>query len=343
MGAFIPPQVAENALSREIQETGLGRVHQGKVRDTYELGDNKLLLVATDRVSIFNFVLPFEIPQKGERLTAQTIYVCNAIKTVRHHIIAYGHLIDSHLPKNLQKNRNLRACALVVQKLDMIPIEFIIRGHLTGSALKKYQKHQPLCGITLPERLCDGKQFPEPFFPLFTPTTKAEEGRDEELDAKDIETKYSEIVKTARELFRFFYQLAFERGIIIADTKFEFGFFDGEIVLGDEVFTPDSSRFWDREEWTEAQRFEKSPRSLDKDIVRKWGSSIMSPFYELETWCLQMFNELDPKNPEHLAFVSEIRGDEEVIRTTMKIYEGILERFTLGFSLEKYQKIIMRI
>ena len=240
---------------------------QGKVRDLYDLGD-KLLLVATDRISAFDYILENEIPYKGQVLTQLSCFWFELLSDV-----VENHLISADvkdLPEQFKPYSDyLAGRFMLVKKANMFPIECIVRGYLTGSGLKDYQATGSVCGIKLPEGLVNSSRLPEP---IFTPSTKAEIGdHDENISfARCAELIGEDNATALRDLTLAVYNRAAdharERGIIIADTKFEFGVYDGAIILGDEVLTPDSSRFWSADTYKVG---EEQP-SFDKQFVRNW-------------------------------------------------------------------------
>lgn len=240
---------------------------QGKVRDIYDLGD-KLLLVATDRISAFDYILPDEIPYKGKVLTQISCFWFELLADVTENHLISADVKD--LPEEFKPwSEYLEGRFMLVKKAKMFPVECIVRGYLTGSGFKDYQKTGAVCGISLPEGLLNSAKLPEP---LFTPSTKAEIGdHDENISyERTVELIGEADAAAIRDLTLKIYQTAaahaLERGIIIADTKFEFGVYDGKIILGDEVMTPDSSRFW------AADLYEvgKEQPSYDKQFVRNW-------------------------------------------------------------------------
>ena len=240
---------------------------QGKVRDLYDLGD-KLLLVASDRISAFDYILEDEIPYKGQVLTQLSCFWFDLLSDVVDNHLISADVAD--LPEKFQPYaKQLAGRFMLVKKADMFPIECIVRGYLTGSGLKDYQKTGFVCGIKLPEGLVNSSKLPET---IFTPSTKAEIGdHDENISfAKTEEIIGAENAAAIRDLTIKVYETAAEhareRGIIIADTKFEFGVYDGKIILGDEVLTPDSSRFWAADTYKVG---EEQP-SFDKQFVRNW-------------------------------------------------------------------------
>jgi phosphoribosylaminoimidazole-succinocarboxamide synthase len=245
---------------------GLTHVHSGKVRDLYRTGDGRLLIVASDRISAFDHILSPTIPDKGRILTAMTVWWFDQLATiVGNHLRSVD---DPVIP------RQWRGRAMLCTALDMVPVEAVARGYLAGSGLLDYRASGAVCGVALPAGLTDGDRLPEP---IFTPATKAD------LGAHDENVSYEAVVAavggdTARrlkELTLTIYEraagIAAERGIILADTKFEFGHdpATGELVLADEVLTPDSSRFWPVEQWQPG----RAQPSFDKQYVRDWLQS----------------------------------------------------------------------
>ena len=242
---------------------------RGKVRDIYDAGDN-LLMVATDRISAFDFILPDEIPFKGEVLNRISAFWFDKFADiVPNHLVSID---PAEFPGEFAEYRDyLAGRAMLVEKAQTIPIECIVRGYLTGSGKKTYDENGTVCGIQLPEGLTEASKLPEP---LFTPSTKAEIGdHDENISfERCCEIVGEDIATQIRDLSLKIYKAAAEyaatRGIIIADTKFEFGMVDGELILIDEVLTPDSSRFWPAEGYKAGQ----SQPSFDKQYLRDWLS-----------------------------------------------------------------------
>lgn len=240
---------------------------QGKVRDLYDLGD-KLLLVASDRISAFDYILQDEIPYKGQVLTQLSCFWFDLLSDVVENHLISADVAD--LPEKFKPYSDyLAGRFMLVKKADMFPVECIVRGYLTGSGLKDYQATGAVCGIKLPEGLVNSSKLPET---IFTPSTKAEIGdHDENISFEECAKQIGEEDAAAiRDLTIKVYERAAEhareRGIIIADTKFEFGCYDGKIILGDEVLTPDSSRFWSADTYKVG---EEQP-SFDKQFVRNW-------------------------------------------------------------------------
>ena len=240
---------------------------QGKVRDLYDLGD-QLLLVATDRISAFDYVLEDEIPHKGAVLTQLSKFWFELLDgVVENHLVSTD---TSDLPERFKPYSDyLRGRFMLVRKAEMFPVECIVRGYLAGSGLKEYQRAGTVCGIALPEGLQNSSKLPEP---IFTPSTKAEIGdHDENISfERCAELIGDDDAAALRDLALAVYTAARDhaaaRGVIIADTKFEFGVIDGKIILADEVLTPDSSRFWPGDAYEEGA----DQPSFDKQFVRDW-------------------------------------------------------------------------
>lgn len=254
-------------------------VRHGKVRDVYDFGD-RLLLVATDRVSVFDHVLPTGIPDKGRVLTQISNWWFRSLdehgRKPEHHLIS-DDPTDVDLPSGVDVE-SLRGRSMVVRKTEVLPVECVARGYLAGSGWKEYQRTQTVCGLPLGPGLHNAAELAEP---IFTPATKADEGHDENIDfARCCDIVGFETAETLREYTLELYGVgkawARDKGIIIADTKFEFGrdVETGEIILIDEVMTPDSSRFWPADSLTpELIASGKNPPSFDKQFVRDWAES----------------------------------------------------------------------
>ncbi len=243
---------------------------RGKVRDIYEIED-KLLIVATDRISAFDVVFPNGIPYKGKILNQISVFWFNYLQD-----IIPNHLITAdvdRMPRLLQKYRNiLDRRSMLVKRTQPLPIEAVVRGYLAGSGLKEYQQKGSICGIKLPENLQEASKLIEP---IFTPSTKVETGHDENItDNKAAEIVGEDTFKKVKEFSLTIYKkiadYALSRGIIFADTKFEFGFYNNELILIDEVGTPDSSRFWSLNDYQSG----KPQPSYDKQYVRNYLEKI---------------------------------------------------------------------
>lgn len=274
---------------------------QGKVRDIYDLGD-KLLMVATDRISAFDYILEDEIPHKGAVLTRISLFWLEQLKDVIGNHLISADVAD--LPEQFKPYADyLRGRFMLVKKAEMFPVECIVRGYLAGSGLKEYQKQGTVCGIQLPEGLVNSSKLPEP---IFTPSTKAEIGdhdenisfeRCAEILGEDAATQLRDLAIKVYSVAR---DHAAENGIIIADTKFEFGVIDGQIILADEVLTPDSSRFWPGDAYEPG----RDQASFDKQYVRDWLNA---------NWDRQ-------GNPPHLP--------QEVIERTSQKYIAAYEKIS---------------
>jgi phosphoribosylaminoimidazole-succinocarboxamide synthase len=239
-------------------------VRRGKVRDVYDLGD-RLLLVATDRLSAFDWVLPTGIPDKGRILTQISTFWFERLGEP-HHLVSTD--IDTlDLPASFDRSP-LRGRSVIVRKTAVVPIECVVRGYLAGSGWKEYRDNSMVCGVRLPPGLVESAPLPEP---IFTPATKAASGHDENISYEQMcqavgEATADELRRRSMEVYRRGAEYARSRGIIIADTKFEWGVTSGGIILIDEVLTPDSSRFWPESEY----RPGGAPPSFDKQYVRDW-------------------------------------------------------------------------
>jgi phosphoribosylaminoimidazole-succinocarboxamide synthase len=271
-------------------------VGSGKVRELYELDDDRLLLVASDRISTFDVVLPTEIPDKGRVLTGLSAFWFARTRA----------LVPNHLLALRDDGRSTKC-----RRLEMLPLECVVRGYLTGSGWKDYQATGSVCGHVLPAGLQDAHKLPEP---IFTPSTKAQEGHDENIDRERAaellgRERFDEVERISLELYRFASEYAAERGILIADTKFELGLdADGNLVLGDEAFTPDSSRFWPADEYEPG----RAQPSFDKQFVRDY--------------CERLGWDKTPPGPEL---------PEDVVSGTRARYVEAFERLT-GIEFDAY-------
>ncbi|MGP4086447.1 phosphoribosylaminoimidazolesuccinocarboxamide synthase [Streptomyces sp. KR55] len=251
-----------------IQVPGLVHLHTGKVRELYQNEAGDLVMVASDRISAYDWVLPTEIPDKGRVLTQLSLWWFDQLAD-----LVPNHVLSTELPPGAPADWAGRT--LVCKSLQMIPVECVARGYLTGSGLAEYRESRTVCGLALPEGLVDGSELPAP---IFTPATKAEVGEHDE------NVSYEEVVRqvgadTAAQLrqatlavYSRARDIARDRGIILADTKFEFGFENETLVLADEVLTPDSSRFWPADQWQPG----RAQPSYDKQYVRDWLTSAES-------------------------------------------------------------------
>jgi phosphoribosylaminoimidazole-succinocarboxamide synthase len=250
----------------QLDLPGVKKVRSGKVREVFDLGDS-FLLVASDRISAFDVIMPNGIPRKGEVLTQISHFWFRQFSSlVPNHLLAGA---EDPLPKLLQPfGAQLARRSMIVKKAKPLAIECIVRGYLSGSGWKEYRKSQTVCGLSLPGGLTESAELPEP---IFTPSTKAEAGHDENISfAEACKITGPELATQARDLSLKIYRAgrdyARQHGIIIADTKFEFGLFEGKLILIDEVLTPDSSRFWPADQYAPGQ----GQPSFDKQFVRDY-------------------------------------------------------------------------
>ena len=248
-----------------VTESGLPNlVYRGKVRDTHDLGNGELLMVATDRISAFDVVLPTAIPDKGAVLCQLSAFWFDQTQQlVPNHVIAMAS--DR---SDLSLSPDLARRAMVVRRAERIDVECVVRGYIAGSAWAEYRRSGTVSDHPMPPGLKEGDKFPEL---RFTPTTKAEVGHDENLSFQDVVNMVGsdtaeELSETSKAVYNLAHDLALEKGIIIADTKMEFGFIDGRLTLIDELLTPDSSRFWDASGYAPGQ----SQPNFDKQFVRDW-------------------------------------------------------------------------
>ena len=254
------PAVMETSLDLKL-------FSKGKVRDTYELDDERLLMVATDRLSAFDHVLPTGIPDRGKVLTQLSVFWFSQTHDFQENHLISGMVPD--LPEHLRpQHEELSGRFMIVRKAKRIDIECVVRGYLAGSAWAEYRKTGTLAGEKLPEGLQQSQKLPEP---IFSPATKEESGHDENITfdrmKKEVgEQLAEELRRRSLDLYTFGADFAEKRGLILADTKFEFGELDGRVILIDEALTPDSSRYWD----AAAYRVGTSPESFDKQFVRDW-------------------------------------------------------------------------
>jgi phosphoribosylaminoimidazole-succinocarboxamide synthase len=245
------------------------KIASGKVREIFDLGEH-LLLVATDRISAFDCILPNPIPRKGEVLSSLSAFWFGRFDFVRNHLVS-TEAVEMY-PQLRPHAEALAGRAMVVRKANPLPVECVARGYLAGSGWKEYQASRTICGLPLPEGLRQGEQLPEP---LFTPSTKAAAGHDENITFAECcrligETLANEVRELTLRLYAEGRAHAERNGIIVADTKFEFGLVEGKVMLIDECLTPDSSRFWPADEY----RVGMSPPSFDKQYVRDYLESL---------------------------------------------------------------------
>ena len=278
----------------------MNKISSGKVREIYAVDDDKLMMVVSDRISAFDSILPCMIPNKGQVLNKISEFWFDYVKDIIPNDIIATDLKD--FPEEF-RTPEFEGRSMLVKKLKMIPVECIVRGYITGSGWKSYQENGEVCGIKLPAGLKESQKLPEP---IFTPTTKAEEGHDENITFEEmcdlIGKDLAEKVKSKTiEIYKKCADYALTNGIIIADTKFVFGLDENDnLVLGDEVLTPDSSRFWPADEY----EIGRSQKSFDKQYMRDWLKS----------------NNWDAKNPTPIP--------QDVVDTTRAKYIEAYEKLT---------------
>ena len=253
------------ATQTSIDIPDIKKLRSGKVREVFDLGDT-LLFVVTDRISAFDVILLDPIPHKGAVLNQISAFWFKRFDGIENHVVTADF---AQFPKELQQFRQqLAGRSMIVKKTKPLAVECVVRGYLAGSGWKEYQESQSVCGIELPARLKLASQLPEP---IFTPATKEEQGHDENIDMKRCtqilgDEIANRVKKLSLEIYSRGREHAAQKGIIVADTKFEFGIVDGELLLIDECLTPDSSRFWPKDEYVVGQ----SPPSFDKQFVRDY-------------------------------------------------------------------------
>jgi len=287
-------------LNNVVLETNLPYrlIKRGKVRDLYEMNDD-LLIVSTDRISAFDVVLPNGIPHKGEALNLLSAYWFNETKDI----------FPNHLLKIIDSR------TVLVKKAKPIKIEFVVRGYLYGSAWEKYRRGEEICGINLPSGLRKAEKLPEP---ILTPTTKAEVGHDIEMTREEVvkmigEDLAREIEEVSLKIYEAAAKKAESRGIIIADTKFEFGLYGDDVILIDELLTPDSSRFWPKDEYEVG----KSQQSFDKQYVRDYLLSI--------NWNKQ---PPAPSLPKHVIIETSLKYIEAYERLTGNDFQSQIRKYS---------------
>lgn len=307
--------VSENPVMES--DLPLPLVHRGKVRDVYAVGDDRLLMVASDRVSAFDVILPQPIPRKGEVLTQITGWWLARLERdegIRHHLLALhpDHIVELH-PALRPSRRLWEGRAMLVRRTTPVLVECVVRGYLAGSAWKEYRDTGTLAGEPLPIGLKESEALPTP---LFSPATKAQEGHDENITVGQVrellgDELTAELERLSRRVYAYGRRVAEERGILLADTKFEFGHAgDGTLLLIDEVLTPDSSRFWPRDRYGVG----RGQPSLDKQPIRDWLDA-------LPDW------DKSPPPPDL---------PDEVVMAASQRYQDVFRRLT-GVALDDYE------
>jgi len=338
----IPKAVIDTKTQKHLESIGLNMIHRGKVRDTYRVSSDALLVVASNRISIFDFVLKCQIPAKGEYLTAMThFWLTQILSGFKNHLISdmYRKMDDLDIPTEIQKR------ALLVKDLseDLLPFELIFRAHIGGSRYKEYVENGGVVAGAILQVGQDQKPLPKWSkldIPAFTPTTKEQMGHDQDVTVGDFQIWCQEkhingqkVIDMAREAYVKAYQYAQKRRVLILDTKFE----ATADTLADEILTPDSSRFVDQDNWEEAISSDppQEPEFYDKQLVRKWGS-------EITTRLGTGIKRLDPTDPEDIAFVQNQKVPNTVIADIVSRYMFIFHRITKQ-RLYVYQRDCMGI
>jgi phosphoribosylaminoimidazole-succinocarboxamide synthase len=340
--AQIPENVKKAAIINSLWPF---LIYQGKVRDTYDVGrifPDTLLMLASNRISIFDFVLNAIVPMKGEVLTALThFWLTKVLSAFPHHLVESKKYQGRNLAFEMKHDSTGALAALcdiplertlAIKRAQVMAFEMVYRHHLGGSVWKEYQKCGTAAGEPMPSGL---KKWAKLDKPAFTPTTKSPDGHDEAVTVKEFieRTGFAGIsaMEVLSNVYRIAYSYAESKNILILDTKFEWG----DMVV-DEVLTPDSSRFVDKADWQEAITAGRDPRFLDKEPIRIWGRGVMTPFRDA-TGYIMGINNLKPDDPKHLAFVHSLPVPEKVIAEATARYLEIFLRLT-GMPLEDYQK-----
>lgn len=344
--ATIPASVlgfpkVNGGLSVQGFMTGIGfpLEHRGKVRDTYGVpkSNDQMAVVASDRISIFDFVLPALVPSKGEVLTALThFWITQILKPYATHLRQMPGSNFNFAIRFAELWPGFPATrTLVVERLHMQTYELIFRRHLGGSVWGDYQRTGFVSGLRMPEGLQKWQQLEEA---IFTPSTKAEVGHDVNIDgmayAEHMGSTGANAVEMLRSAYSLAYNIARERGVLILDTKFEVGQpLQGSQtnVIGDEVLTPDSSRFTTEEDFGRAMAENRDPVFYDKEPVRNWGRTVETPFGVIG------INNLKPENPDHVDFVGQLQVPSEVVADCSQRYQTIFHMLT-GQPLRRYQR-----
>lgn len=318
------------ALTGNETLPGLRFLHQGKVRRSFEiLATGYRLVEATNRLSIFDFVLPAEVEDKGAILTALNIFWrLGPLKDAcPHDLLAFGPAMDPHLPWQM-RSPEVQKRYVIVRPLAMVPYECIARGFLTGSGLEAYRKTGEVCGHVLPTGLTQAAELSPP---IFTPSTKATIGHDEHVDVHTFRTLCygPTLEETTLHLYAILATYLRERGLIIADCKGEFGYYNRVIHLGDEFGTLDAIRLWKAGEWSAARAEGRAPRSYDKQLARDWGKQLG-------------IDTRDPANPDDVAWVRSIDVPQSLLDELSALYHEAFQMIT-GMTLAQFQREVMRI
>ena len=337
--AVIPKEIIESDVTMYLKGFGITPFHMGKVRNSYPYpGRSDLRIVeATNRLSIFDFVLNVLVPLKGEILTALTHFWLTGILVKIPNHLAYSSIYSGcnmiHDLREQFPNIPVESC-LVVRNIEIPPYELIFRGHLGGSVFGEYQKTGRAGGKKLPKNLPKWTKLKKS---VFTPSTKGD--TDVNINAKEyiraMGSRGIGAVKMFKKAYEMAYIYALERGIIILDAKFE-----GIDEIGDEVLTPDCARYAIKDNYEIAMKEGRDPAFYDKELVREWGKTIETPFKDKNGNQVIGINKLDPENEKHIAFVHSIKIPDEIISETTKRYLEIFKMLT-SYELEEYQQKFM--
>lgn len=324
MSANIPSNVMHFDHSRCLASFGYKLISQGKTRDIYFLDDGNLLLVASDRLSIFDFVLNTLVPLKGEILTIMNYsWMTGPLRRFPNHLVKSSKqpgknaVVDLNLPDFIEKR------SLVVKKIDILPAEIIHRYHLGGSVYNEYIRTGKIGDYILPPNLPKWSKLPTP---IFTPSTKEETGHDKNIDAKIFFDRYGDDGEKIAKMFKASYLVGYDyaekNNIIILDEKGE-----GNIdMIADERFTPDCSRFCDKDDWLDAINNGREPKFMDKQPVRDWGKTVETPFEDNEGKKIFGINNLNPSDQSHIDWVHQLNVPIDVVTQVTNRYLDILYR-----------------
>lgn len=347
MSAKIPPSVAQFPLTILLEKHGCKLFAEpGKVSELREVPGHPDLLIMLNlpRKSIFEFNLAGFFENTEEVITAMTILVQDIIlkeKGIPTDLVAYGKGIDKYLPLPLRNNKKLQKCALIVRKLDKLNKELIFRYEHAGSATKSLIETGKVFGYIVRSNIKVGESYDKP---LFTPSSKAEKGHDVYLMCYEIASQIdARHIKRGWEIADAIHDYFEERGIDIGDLKLELSKVVNGIIYMLDKFGPDEARFWDHLERLRAILKNREPQSMDKDNLRKWGKTVITPFYDKEGKQIIGINKLDPENSEHVAFVHSLKVPKEVNDATCAAYLEIFLIGNNGNPLEHFQRNVMGI
>lgn len=343
MEAPIPESIKETKTSRYLAAMGLNRIYQGKTRDMYDLGDH-ILVIASDRLSIYKFVMNALVSDKGEILTAQAhFWLTKVLKNFPHHLVNSEKFDNRNAACDLiRKYPGLPLMnSLVVKKVRIIPWELIFRNHIGGSVYKEYLATGKAGGNLLKPNLPKWSKLKNP---IFTPSSKVQAGKDINRKTSEFFSQYGRrgisYINLLEKAIRTACAYAERKGILILDTKLE-----GDLnLIADEVLTPDSTRFCDYDDWVNSMSAGKEPDFLDIQVARNWGQTLKTPFEKgggSEETIIGL-NRLKPANKNHFGWVHHLKVPDEVIAETSKRYHQIFERLT-GMTLGEYQRRFMLI